>query len=196
MLGQFRMLLLVVLQASVVGGPAATGHPMQSATACGIYAAAIAAARQDSTSVVVIDSTSAGVPGFAFMAYSGSPRTLAQQGLPLSDSVIQAFQAANEHREPFRACLETLIGVQPVSDDSIVSMFGRGHEGWTRFRARYQGVKRFLLVSRPLVLPDSSVLVYVAEASDWLAGVGQLFQLQRDADGQWMRKATAILWIS
>jgi len=167
----------------------------QGSGRCAIYAAAIEAAR-DTALVVVIDSTSAGVPMFAFNAYSGVPRSPAEQGLPLTDSVFEAFQSLNHSRESLRACLAGLPGVRPVRDDSLIALFGRDHQGWTRFRARYSGARRFILVSQPLVLGDSAVLIYVAHASDWLSGAGEILRLEGDSAGHWVRKAGAVLWIS
>jgi len=195
MLGQSFVVLTLVALGTVPFGPGLATPPSQSTVACTIYAAGIAFA-SDSSSVVVVDSTTTGVPMFAFNAYSSSPRTPAQQGLPLPDSMLQALQTANEHRESLRGCLATIAGVEPVSDDTLMAIFGRDHKGWTRFRTRYQSIKRFVLVSRPLTLPDSSVLLYVAYASDWLAGAGVILHLQRDAGGHWTRKAQALLWIS
>jgi len=167
----------------------------QASASCAVYAAAIDAVT-DSGPVVVIDSTGAGVPTFAFMAYSDSPRTPAQQGLPLSDSVFQALRTTNQHRESLRGCLAALQRVRPVRDDSLIALFGRDTKGWARFRAHYAGVRGFILVSQPLMLADSVALIYVAYASDWLAGQGAILRLERDSAGHWVRKAGAVLWNS
>ena len=173
----------------------ATAPRQQASVRCAIYEAAIHAVN-DSERLVVIDSTSDGVPMFAFMAVSGSPHTPAQQGLPLSDSLLQALHSANQSRESLTPCLVALRDVQPVSDDSLIALFGRDAKGWTRFRARYSGIRRFVLLSRPLMLSDSAALVYTASASDWLAGEGVVLRLERDSGGHWGRKASAVLWIS
>src|SRR3989442_15274408 len=106
----------------------------QASAPCARYAVAIDAVT-DSGPVVVIDSTGAGVPTFAFMAYSGSPRTPAPQGLPISDSVFQALQTTNQHRESLRGCPTPLQRVRPLPDDSLIPLFGRDAKGRTRFRA-------------------------------------------------------------
>jgi len=167
----------------------------QASAPCALYAAAIDAVT-DSGPVVVIDSTGAGVPSFAFMAYSGSPRTPAQQGLPISDSVFQALQTTNQHRASLLGCLAALQRVRPVPDDSLIALFGRDAKGWARFRAHYTGVRGFVLLSQPLMLADSVALIYVAYASDWLAGQGAILRLERDSAGRWVRKAGAVLWNS
>ena len=195
MLDQLLPLPILGALGAYLLAPVSTTISAQSTSACSIYRVAIATA-SDSGSVVVIDSTASGVPMFAFAATSDFARTPAEQGLPLSDSVMQALQAVNEHPEPLRGCLGRVSGVQPVSRDSLMAIFSGDHNGWTRFRARYRGVKRFVLVSRPLALPDSSVLVYVAYASDWLAGAGAILRLQRDSGGHWTRQAQAFLWVS
>jgi hypothetical protein len=150
----------------------------------------------DSEPVALVDSTSAGVPMFAFMATS-TPRSLAEQGMSLPDSLLKAFQVANEHRQALSACLHTLVGVQAISDSTLKGLFGGDDDkGWERFRSRYRPIRRFVLVSLPLTLSDSSVLVYAAYASDWLAGEGALVQLQRDASGRWFKKSMAVVWVS
>jgi len=44
------------------------------------------------------------------------------------------------------------------------------------------------------MLADSVALIYVAYASDWLAGQGAILRLERDSADRWVRKAGAVLW--
>jgi len=167
----------------------------KAAIDCGLYEAAIRE-MSDTSPVLVIDSSAADVPWFAFNAIS-HPRSLADQGMHLPDSVLQALKTANDHRQPLGGCLRSLSRVQPISDSTLQGVFaGHDHRGWDRFHQRYKGIKRFILVSVPMLLADSLALVYVAYASDWLNGEGVLLQLQRKADGHWIKKSSATVWIS
>ena len=169
--------------------------PREASIDCGIYVAAIRE-MGDTNPLLVIDSTADGIPAFAFNAIS-HPRSLAEQGMPLPDSVLQSLRAANHHRQPLHACLEDLAGIQPISDSTIKLLFPRrDHLGWGHFHERYPRVKRFILVSVPIFLADSLALVYVAYAADWLEGEGALLQLERSANGRWTKKAIAIVWMS
>ena len=185
-------LLLVLWRPAVA--PTPSSPTTQEPTDCGIYGAALEIV-SDSSPVVVVDSTAVGIPMFAFNAVS-TPRSLAEQGWSLPDSVLQSLQTLNRHRLSLGECFGGVFGVQVVSDSVLRSLFSGGHQGWARFRARYEPAKRFVLVSRPLTLSPTSVLVYVAYAADWLDGAGALVELERSADGHWVKKRVASLWVS
>ncbi len=169
-----------------------SGHRPQQSD-CSLFAAAVTVA-SDSQRTVVIDSTMLGTPMFAFLGASGYAKKPEEQGLALSDSVRHALEAVNSRRESLRECVRSRSG-STVSFDSLVAIFA-DTGGWKQFRARYPEAKSFVLVSRPLLLADSSALIYVARASDWLNGAGSIVAFRRDATGRWMRQAQAFLWVS
>jgi len=184
---------VLVLTLSLFGHPA-RGH-RQTATECAIYAAAVAEAA-DSHAVVLLDSTSGAVPGFAFRGISEFGRSAAQQGLTLSDSLMDALEGVNKLRQPLGACLAAMGPVHLVSADSLAAFFQDRENGWRRFRARFPDARRFVLVSRPVMLGDTSAVLYVAYAADWLDGSGVMMRLARDSTGRWVRRAEALLWVS
>ncbi|MCU0633829.1 MAG: hypothetical protein MUE41_03050 [Gemmatimonadaceae bacterium] len=185
----------------------AFGHPVRDhapapapatplPTLCAIYTAAVAATGEDSGTVVVLDSTFAGIPRFALRAYTNLPQDSAMRAELYPDSVRRALGNVNERRAPLAACFAASPRVRLVASDSLVAFFRDGG-GWTTFRARYPGARGFRAVSHPLVAADSaSAVVYVMRASDWLAGGGSVLRLERDASGRWVVRAEMRLWVS
>jgi hypothetical protein len=184
-----------VLLALMAHRPAVAAASVPS-EACDLYVAALQAVASDSGTVVVLDSTYAGIPRRVFHAYSGVARPPAAQGVDFPDSVRRAFAAVNTRRAPLAACLTAPARVELLASDSLAAMF-RGGDGWAAFRGRYPTARGFLAVSQPLVATDSqSAVVYVVTASGWLAGSGRLVRFERDRTRRWVRRAEAFLWMS
>ena len=178
--------------------PAAANQPPREdslSSRCSIYQTAITTVAA-TESALVVDSTALGVPSFAFYAWTTFSRAERPQDLQVSDTQFQALIHLNEHRDLLTDCLSPLPKIQPVTSDSLMAIFQGHRDGWSRFHQRYSGARRFLLVSQPLHLNGSSVLIYVAYASDWLNGAGQILRLERDRAGHWVLKGTATLWVS
>lgn len=82
-----------------------------------------------------------------------------------------------------------------VSDSVLFSLFTSPNSRWKTFKERYPSAKQFALVSQPLVVGDTAV-IYIATAAGELAGGGTILRFVRDADGHWIKKAQADLWVS
>ena len=169
-------------------------HTDSSTNRCAIYRAAMGVVA-GSDSVVVVDSTVMAVPSFAFYALTTYSRDERAHQLQVSDSQVHALESLNEQREAISDCI-TNGPIQPVTSASLFALFKDRKDGWARFHQHYLGARRFILVSRPLQLDSSSVLIYVAQASDWLNGEGQILLIQRDPAGQWYVKGKTTLWVS
>lgn len=166
----------------------------QRSERCAIYQAAIAEAA-DTERAIVVDSTTLRSPMFAFMGMVTFGRTNIDSLRPLPDSALKNLGSINEQREPLRDCVAPPAA--PVSIDSLRPLFAASNaEGWHRFHARYPGVTRFIMVSKPLALDDSTVIVYAAYAAGWRNGAGFILKLRRDASGRWVRRARALFWLA
>ena len=187
----------ILVQLACLRLAAASSAPIQdSVTArCSVYQTAVATAAE-SDKALVVDSTMMVVPSFAFSAMTTYSRSERAHELQVSDSQVQALLRVNQHREPIGDCLPSGQAIQPVNSDSVLALFKGHRDGWTRFHRRYVGASRFILVSQPLWLDSSTAFIYVAQASDWLNGAGQILLIERSHTGQWYVKDRTTLWVS
>ena len=194
----------IALVATVVGCAAATGAPPSLGTQptrderCGVYAAVITHVTGDSTRPVVIyDSTSLGVPRFAFRAFTGLGPQKADTGFVITDSLLALQRADNRERIPLPECIAASRRVTRLQFDSLRASFMSGRGGWEAFNAAYPDARGFLMASRVTWLsPDSSqALVYVAEASAPLSGGGSVLYLRRNGS-RWRVQSVRRVWAS
>ena len=152
-------------------------------------ALAVVGAKSDST--VLVDQTVMGVPSFAFRAFTGMRRgdttLIAQMDAPLRE--------LNAIRVPVPRCMADSLGWRTIADSTLLRMFRARDQRWPAFREAYPATPRFALVSRPIVTGDTAT-IYVAIASDEVAGKGMIIRLVRDASGRWIRQADVVLWVS
>jgi len=160
------------------------------AQSCDLFVAALAVVGADSGNAILVDRTVIGVPGFAFNAYSGIRRgdtAVARVLAPRLDSL-------NHERRPIPSCLTAERHWRTASDSTLLTLF-RGPNGWDAFHQRFGQGTLFALISRPLVVGDTATLI-VAVASGKLSGMGVMLQYVRGADGRWVKRAEAQLWVS
>lgn len=94
----------------------------------------------------------------------------------------------------------TRAHVRLLADTTLSHFFSdspRDHAtGWTGFRAAYPNGTGIVTLSRIGLSRDERwAVVYAAQQSDWLAGVGGLYVLQRSARG-WRIVKWRMLWVS
>jgi hypothetical protein len=160
-----------------------------NAQACQLFAAALEVIGSKPDSTILIDQTVMGVPGFAFHAYTGMRRgdtTLRQAETDL--------RALNATRTPIPSCMVDSLGWRIIPDTVLIAFFAKDGGRWPAFRAAHPATPRFALISQPIIKGDTAV-IFVANASDNLAGQGVIVQLIREA-GRWIRRSSVLLWVS
>jgi hypothetical protein len=185
---------IITVALALLGPSAATGQQDQD---CEIYRAALTAIAPDSTTpVVVYDSTSLGTPTFAFHAWTsmGAPRDSTYR---MSRETWDAVRANNEPRGPLPECLNTMRRLTRVWYDSIRTKFSDREKGWEIFSAAYPGANGFRMFGKPYwpVVGGDLALIYVASASHWLAGGGDVLYVKK-VDGRWTVVGRPPLWRS
>ena len=158
---------------------------------CSAYAIALEAVGAKATNALVVEQTTMGVPGFAFNAHS----TFRRGDTVLARVALPGLEAANSARAPVPHCLVDSVGWHTVSDSVLFSFFRPPGTRWVGFRAAFPNAPSFALMSQPVMAGDT-MTIYVAIASDALAGRGIIVRLVRDANGRWVKQAEVQLWIS
>lgn len=165
---------------------------------CALYDAALRYVRPDSVrKVVIADSNSMGTPQFAFHAWTSLSPPKQGSGMPWSDSTIRMMNAANFPRADLPLCVRQRPEVITASYAQLMAPFKDREKGWDLFGAAFPGSAGFLVFSRPMWLTEArdEALVYVAQASHWLAGGGQVLYMRR-ANGVWMVVQSHDHWVS
>jgi hypothetical protein len=176
---------------------AASSAPAQIADQCQVYAAAITYLEPDSSArLVVYDSTSLGVPQFAFHAWTSMGRK-ADTGFVVTDSMFQAMREENRNRRALPECISSSRRTTRLRYDSLRASFGDKQKGWDNFKAAYPGADGFYMFSKVFSLTSdgSQALLYAAHARDWLNGGGRVLFL-RKRDGVWRVEAYRYVWLS
>ena len=158
---------------------------------CSAFATALEAVGAKATNAVLVEQTTMGVPGFAFNAHS----TFRRGDTAMVRLALPALEAANSARAPVPHCLVDSLGWHTVSDSVLFSYFRPPGTRWVGFRAAFPSTPNFAIMSQPVVSADT-MTIYVAIASDALAGRGIVVRLVRDASGRWVKQAEAQLWLS
>lgn len=195
-----RLLRAVVVAAFACAAP--RGLAAQEAGSppdrCPIYLAAWDEIFGRDTAVVVLyDSTSLATPTFAFHGWAGMRFTEPDSVFTVTDSLWQAMRAALAPRGPLPVCLEQQRRVRRAPYAEMQAPFRDRTRGWEAFVEAFPGARRLGLMSHVLPLggDDAGVLVYVASASHWLSGGGDLLLL-RPRDGRWAVVARKAIWRS
>lgn len=171
--------------------------PAQTDT-CAIYRAAIDASfGTDSAPVVLYDSTSMGIPSFAFHAWTGLDYRKPDSTFTLTDSLVAALRTALGARGPLPACLNQDRALTRLPYDALRSHFKDRRQGWEVFKQAFPGARGFGMFSQVLLLPgdEPAALLYVAHAQHWLSGSGEVLLLRRRA-GRWAVVARKPVWAS
>lgn len=152
---------------------------------------------RDTAVVVLYDSTSLATPTFAFHAWVGMRFTEPDSVFTVTDSLWEAMRGALAPRGPLPACLGQQRRVRRAQYADMRAPFRDRERGWEAFVDSFPGARRLGLMSHVLRLggDDPGVLVYVASASHWLAGGGDLLLL-RPRDGRWVVVARKAIWRS
>ena len=164
---------------------------------CEIYRAVLIAIAPDSTKpIVVYDSTSLGTPSFAFHAWTSMPLPR-DSTFRMSESTWDAVRANNALRGPLPACIDAMRPIRRVWYDSIRTKFADREKGWDVFSAAYPGSGGFHMFGKPYwpTAGGDLALIYVARASHWLAGGGDVLYVRR-TDGRWSVVGRHPLWRS
>jgi hypothetical protein len=168
------------------------GAPRPSdAQHCPLLHAALEATGADPGTTLLLDSTAMGVPNFAFNAYA----MVGRGDTALGRVMMTALEGANKTRARIPSCLVDSLGWRTISDTTLLGIFAPAGPGWRGFRERYSATPRFAMVSVPAVSGDTAT-VYVALASDKLAGAGVIFRFVRDSMGTWVKQAEFVLWLA
>jgi hypothetical protein len=170
----------------------------QESEDCAVYAAAMLKLAPDTTKVLVMyDSISLATPQFAFHAWTGMGETKADTGFIVTEALWNAMRAEHKDRIALPSCVQAVRKVQRLAYDSIRAPFKDRDAGWTAFRAAHPSADGFYIFSRvhhPASDPNHALL-YVAHASDWLSGGGEILVLTRDK-GQWRVTGRRPMWAS
>jgi hypothetical protein len=90
-------------------------------------------------------------------------------------------------------------GVRLIDDSTLARFFSReikSATGWTGFRAAYPNGTGIVSLSRIGLSPRREwAIVYAGQQSDWLAGGGYVYVLQRRA-ARWRIVSSLALWVS
>lgn len=172
----------------------------QDTASCGVYRALLASVAPDTAKpFVVYDSVSLAQPTFAFHAYTGYRLPDSTSGVPITDSLWEAMRA--EHHEGSRDALPSCIDegrrMVRVPYDSLWKLLRGEGGGWDRFYQVFPGAPGFWVLGEPLYLDEqhTRALVYVGNASHWLAGGGLIFYLKKESTG-WVVVAQGQTWVS
>jgi hypothetical protein len=130
-------------------------------------------------------------PAFAFAAYS----SLRRGDTALARLAEPQLRAANATRMPVPKCLTDSAGWRTLNDSTLLSFFAADGKRWQGFRERFPQTPKFALLSQAIVSGDSAT-IYVAIASDNLAGRGVILLLGRDSEGVWVKRSELQIWIS
>jgi hypothetical protein len=170
----------------------------QNVDQCAVYAASLAYMERDSTArIVVYDSTSLATPSFAFHAWTGMGPRKSDTGFVVTDTMLQALRAENRNRQALPDCISSTRKITRVWYDSLRAKFTDREKGWDVFKAAYPDAHGFFILSKVywLASDGTQALLYVARATHWLAGSGQILFL-RKRDGRWRVEAYRAVWVS
>lgn len=73
---------------------------------------------------------------FAFGGLATYPKAGRDQPFQVSDSLLNALLAVNQHRQPLSECPANRPALQAVNSDTLAILFQGHHDGWERFRQR------------------------------------------------------------
>jgi hypothetical protein len=151
---------------------------------------------RDSSVIVVYDSTSLATPTFAFHAWTGMPSST-DSLFPNADSLFQSLRATLAPRRPLPTCLEEQRPARRATYAAMQAPFRDRERGWELFTEAFPGARRLALFSHVLWIAGEqpTAVLYVATASHWLAGGGDLLLLAQ-RNGRWTVVARKALWRS
>lgn len=191
------MRVAIVISGILSAALAAAPH-RQPDDECAIYAEVIRLLAPDTTKgIVLYDSTSMGVPQFAFHAWTGLGYDATDTGVVINREMQSAMAEGMKNRKALPACPFTPAGAKRVSYDTVRLKFADRGKGWDTFRAAYPNTNGFLMMSHVhwLNAEHTLAVVYGAAASDWLAGQGRMIVLSK-ASGRWVIAKSRVVWAS
>lgn len=193
-----RTTFVALCVAILLGRGGVTPASAQTDDDCAIYAAALRRIVPDSmATMVAYDSVSLALPGFAFHAWTGMGLPKAGSPVPLTDSLWQRMRGTYAQREALPECFGAGRRVVRVPYDSLIAQFKDKAKGWDQFRAVFPSARGFFIAGRPFFVDDdhTQAFLYLAQATDWLSGWGQMAFL-RKVDGRREVIGTHAMWES
>jgi len=106
------------------------------------------------------------------------------------------FLGKNQEPAALQPFLHSTIPVFLISQEEINGIFFQEGDGWERFYDDYPGAQGIMDISQVGFNPGlDQALVYAGNQSNYLAGAGFLYNLEK-VGGGWMIRNSVMVWIS
>lgn len=143
---------------------------------------------------VLMDTTSPGIEGVEGL--DEITRSLFPQLSGLDPDTGESFQSRNKSAIPLAPDMELGLPYILLTPTEFDRIFAVNTSGWDVFYTRYPNSPGMTTISKVGFNPDlSQALVYAATISNWLAGAGHYYLLERSS-GTWEIIQQILAWIS
>lgn len=143
----------------------------------------------DRQSIVLSQTTDS---GFDFTGQTGMPDGIAG----LSQDLWDDYLGRNDRSYPLSTEMEIGREYSLLEAEEMSDIFSNHEDGWSEFYRRYPDSPGITTLSRVGFNQDrTEALVYMGTQFHYLAGAGNLIQLEKK-NGEWKIKDKTMLWIS